>query len=549
MTDVKFKVVGVILIGMLIMSACSFSNSKEAEQNSVAASSEESSEVFISPDQTPGDEFKAQMPVHSGIWQAADYGRTTYYYEFSDEYTGRRLGSNAGNVEEFSYEVNDSDNLVMHYADRDEYAHYSFGEDGKHLVLTYQDYQQNLQWMSHGTLEDLGGLGLTFTAEDITPFGCTLRYSQSGGYVTGEITADNYYSLIVHSEEDDEWGSTDYFGTEGQTFTIEKDSSGEIKIDWTSKLGMLVPGDYVLSFQIRDIRNVGGDWDSFDYRVWVSVPENDGDSLIEKAVAEAGADISDTRYSVVYDFDNDNVMEAFVYIGNAPDEFATCAGKVWYVDGDRCAMIKECDNFFVHGDKVIDMYPTGDSVVVELEEAYTTSTVSYLFMLENGEWKESAISGMGYFFKPDYVSDYCVSVSAYDYCVDYEEEKEDEALYTGHTWKNYYFFYDEKSGDFKEYVGKEISEDELKAACGFDLAAEIREAGYQVDDIFKRENGIINVNYSKTERGDVGSVYKEFHNVTYNELNQRYADAWGTNGNSWQDSDFGGTYLKAITER
>ena len=107
-------------------------------------------------------------------------------------------------------------------------------------------------------------------------------------------------------------------------------------------------------------------------------------------------------------------------------------------------------------------------------------------------------------------------MSAYDSGVDYEEGKEEEALYTGHTWKNYYFFYDKKSGDFKEYVGKEISEDELEAACGFDLAAEIREAGYQVDVVFKRENGIINVNYSKTERGDVGSVYKEFHNVTYN---------------------------------
>ena len=55
------------------------------------------------------------MPVHSGIWKAADYGSTTYYYEFSDEYTGRRLGSNAGNVEEFSYEMNDSDNLVIEH--------------------------------------------------------------------------------------------------------------------------------------------------------------------------------------------------------------------------------------------------------------------------------------------------------------------------------------------------------------------------------------------------------------------------------------------------
>ena len=434
MTDMRKKVVGTILIGKLIMSACSFSNSKEAEQNSVSASAEKSSELFISPDQTLEEEFNAQMPVHFGIWQAADYGRTNYYYEFSKEYIGRRLGANAGDVEEFSYEVNDGDNLVMHYADRDEYAHYSFGDDGKHLVLTYQDYQQNLQWMSHGTLEDMGGLGLTFTVKDITPFGCTLQYSQSGGYVTGEITADNYFSLIVQSEEDVEWGCTDYFGEEGQTFTIEKDSSGEIKIDWTSKLGMLVPGDYVLSFQIRDIRNVGGDWDSFDYRVWFSVSQNDGERLIEKVVAEAGADISDARYSVVYDFDSDGVMEAFVYLGDAPDEYATCAGEVWYVDGDTCVKIKECGSFFVHGDKVIDMYPVGDSMVIELEEAYATSTVSYLFMMDNGEWKESAISGLGYCFKMDYVSDYCVSVSAYDYGGVYEEGKEEEALYTGHTW-------------------------------------------------------------------------------------------------------------------
>ncbi|WP_026662360.1 hypothetical protein [Butyrivibrio proteoclasticus] len=46
----KNRVVGAILIGMLIMSACSFSNSKEAEQNSVAVSSEESSEALTTDD-------------------------------------------------------------------------------------------------------------------------------------------------------------------------------------------------------------------------------------------------------------------------------------------------------------------------------------------------------------------------------------------------------------------------------------------------------------------------------------------------------------------
>ena len=277
--------------------------------------------------------------------------------------------------------------------------------------------------------------------------------------------------------------------------------------------------------------------------------ETVSDELIEKAVAEAGADISDARYSVVYDFDNDDDMEAFVYIGDAPDEYAACAGEVWYVDGDKAEKIKQSGSFFVHGDKVIDLYPIGDSVVIELEEAFATSTVSYLFVMENGKWKESEISGLGYFFIDDYVSDYCVSVSEYDAFVDYEEGREEEALYTGHTWKNYYFYYDEASGDFKEYVGIDISEDELKEACGSDLAAEIRDAGFEVDDIFKRDNGIINVNYSKTEKGDAGTVSKEFHNVTYNEPNRQYIDVWGTNEGSWQGSDFGGTYLRAVTER
>ncbi len=179
MTDMRSRVASAILIGMLIMSACSFSNSKETEQDSVAASSEESFESVSSTDPILEDEFDAQMPAHAGIWQAADYGRTNYYYEFTEGYSGRRLGANAGDVEAFSYEVNDGDNLVIHYADRDEYAHYSFGDDGKHLVLTYQDYQQNLQWMSHGTLEDMGGLGLTFTVDDITPFGCTSGHERN----------------------------------------------------------------------------------------------------------------------------------------------------------------------------------------------------------------------------------------------------------------------------------------------------------------------------------------------------------------------------------
>ncbi len=543
-------VIGSILIGMLVLSACSFLGTKEQESGEestvVSDESVQESTAAIEDD----DLFEAGMPIHSGIWNAADYGVTKYYYEFGDNYDGRRMNPGVGMVEAFTYEVTSGDNLVIHYEDRDENAHFSFGDDGKHLVLTYQDYQQSLSWMSHGTLEDIGGLGLTFTVLDITPFGCTLEYAQNGGYVTGEITADNLFGIMkVHSEEEGLWGCSDYCGAEDETFVIDKDSSGSITIDWSGKLGMLTPGDYILQLRIRDIRNIGGDWDSFDYKVWFTVPENDGESLIEKAVSWAGADPSEARYSLVYDFDNDGSLEAFVFIGDEPDEmYSTCAGKVWYVDGDKCEMIKECDNFFVHGDKVIDMYPVGNTVVITLEEAYATETVSYLFTLKGGEWKESNISGIGHFFKPDYVSDYSLSVGEYDYCVDYEEGKEDEALYTGHTWKNYYFYYDEKIEDFREYIGKDISEEDLRAACGYNLAGEIRDEGYEVDNIIQRDNGIINVNYSKTAKGENKDISVEYHNATFNINNQKYAVPWDAKENDWENSDFGGTYLKAITE-
>ncbi len=64
--------------------------------------------------------------------------------------------------------------------------------------------------MLHGTLEDMGGLGLSVIAEDVTPFGCTLKYEQNGGDVTGEITAEKSFSIILHDDGNDEWGFTDY---------------------------------------------------------------------------------------------------------------------------------------------------------------------------------------------------------------------------------------------------------------------------------------------------------------------------------------------------
>ena len=269
------KAIWGILVSMLVLSACSFSNTNEIKQDNEAVIEESVEES--STTQEPEEIFKPEMPIHAGVWQVEDYGDISYYYDFKDDNSGRRVRFYEGDIEEFTYEVTDGKNLVLHYDDRDEYANYSFGEDGKHLVLTYKDYQQSLSWVSHGTLEDMGGLGLSFTTEDVTPVGCTLKYSQKGGYVSGDITVDQCYCVILYDEDEGNWGFTDYIGDEDQTYTIDKNSSGSLTLDWGRKLGALKPGTYALKFRIRDVRNVGGDWDSFDYRVWFTVPDQNAD--------------------------------------------------------------------------------------------------------------------------------------------------------------------------------------------------------------------------------------------------------------------------------
>lgn len=188
-----------------------------------------------------------------------------------------------------------------------------------------------------------------------------------------------------------------------------------------------------------------------------------------------------------------------------------------------------------------------DKTFAMFNQAFTTASVSYIYYVEDGELQESAVSGIGAFFEPDYVDDYCISYSEYDNFYDYEEDDPEGGIYTGHTWKHYYFYYDENTGDFEEYDGSIITQKELQKEIGFDLAGEIEDEGYDVDTIFIRDNGIININYSLITDYGNGSYSIEYHNVTYNKNTEEFVDVWGEGEKTWQASDFGGIYLDSIS--
>ena len=278
----------------------------------------------------------------------------------------------------------------------------------------------------------------------------------------------------------------------------------------------------------------------------VEEPASDEPEFLVKAAEAAGTTTEDVRDYEIGDFDGDGKDEAFVIVGGEIDEdWAACDGTLWFVTEDGCEMVHGA-YMDVYNDRIIHCYSEDDRTFVVVNDNYTTSSVSNIYYVEDGQVKESGVSGLGAFFNPAYVDGYGISVSAYDSYCEYEEGKEDEALYSGHTWKVYYFYYDKDAGDFREYDGQPITEEELMGLTDENLLEEIRLAGYEVDDMYKRDNGMVNINYHKKTVED-GTVYIEYGNANFNSKTGKYVEGWEEGVNTWENSNFGGEYLKSFT--
>ncbi|MDY5948053.1 MAG: hypothetical protein SPJ42_02275, partial [Oscillospiraceae bacterium] len=102
----------------------------------------------------------------------------------------------------------------------------------------------------------------------------------------------------------------------------------------------------------------------------------------------------------------------------------------------------------------------------------------------------------------------------------------------GHTFKPY-FFYETPDG-IAEYGGKELPLSELEKAEGYDkVKSIIDEEGYSINNIYFRENGIININLYKKESSD----------AEYTEYSCSYINLAYVNGRLEMLSDIDGNYF------
>lgn len=232
------------------------------------------------------------------------------------------------------------------------------------------------------------------------------------------------------------------------------------------------------------------------------------------------------------DFDGDGTEEAFYLGGGYYDNYLyagqTIYTQLWYADATGATRLETAnsENF-----SDIRVYDVGDRSILCVEDNFATTSETHVWMVRDGQPERVHFSNgqqPGSIRQEDGL-DFRFTFDAYDAIGDG----------SGHTWKTYYMYW---NGDgFTEYGGMRISEEQLRAVEGASPWLDaVLAAGGELGEIYYRENGIVNVNYTLPDG-------RENKNLTLR-ITDGVArlDYWQEE--TLEDSDQGGVYLASVLD-
>lgn len=181
------------------------------------------------------------------------------------------------------------------------------------------------------------------------------------------------------------------------------------------------------------------------------------------------------------DFDNDGKFEAFAFVGRKETE--AYSGELWFVNQDSASMLVEEGTYW----EINEIYEFGTHKFIVLSEYRATGDVAKVWGVKDGRPEEQSISGFGGNFNRIDNKNLTLTHSAYDGASDG----------TGHTWKPYYFYWDEGSLNFKEYGAISISEAQLVKLGNIKATLNTikQDQKGRITEIYYRGNDLIHINY------------------------------------------------------
>lgn len=249
-------------------------------------------------------------------------------------------------------------------------------------------------------------------------------------------------------------------------------------------------------------------------------PNNDQASL-EKVILKAGNYYKDknkgnaVRPLLYGDLDGDGVNELIATYGRYIDYSAIDDGTffdgdkygdIWFASGNSAVRLTDRYINLIDTQKIGDVLYTekvnGCTILVYINMIHTTSKVEEvrLFEISESSLRELEISGKFTGLSEVENGVYTVISEAYDYY----------GTGDGYTEKPYWFYFE--NGEFKEYVGKNITKaDFMKYSGGKAAVDKIEAEGGNITGIIYRKNNIVNINYTaKSEYFD--EIVNKFRN-------------------------------------
>lgn len=208
-------------------------------------------------------------------------------------------------------------------------------------------------------------------------------------------------------------------------------------------------------------------------------------------------------YSHYNDFDSDKTYEMFAIVGESSKEKTeedVIRGEIWFVNQQGAYKIEELRDYWMYPKE----YLFGKSVFIAFEEHYTTGAVTYLWGVQDGKPFQPSLTAKANGFRINKYNEVVITNSAYDagkMIPDDWKVLPDDELWAGHTYNQYYYFWNGDS--FKEYGAIEITVDELLKIDGTsELIEYIKDLNATINEIYYRNNNIIQINYQIEEHLD-----------------------------------------------
>ena len=238
------------------------------------------------------------------------------------------------------------------------------------------------------------------------------------------------------------------------------------------------------------------------------------------------------------DYDGDGNHEMFALCGKCSESYGQkyYSGTLWYADADDCMPLRRETYRMMDG----KMEFASDAKYLFFYTDYNfTANITEIWTVADGRPAEDRFSQMGEVVYRG-GSDFEIWLDAYDGCYWLEDD-----LWTEHTYKPYFYYYDEETAGLEKYAGEIISKEAFAQLSGIDLIAEIEAEGYETGDIIRWENDIITINYAvpPQDEPDAGSTISYRNIIWDNEVK----DYWLAEGiTSWKYAGVGGSFSLSV---